>query len=1258
MKNFLLITLIFTNYFIFAQNYSFTDNISWQDNYELSINNTKISTLNFQNAFFDDNFTPIFNKSINISDYGINQTNIDVEITDIKYETISNCPSKLKNNSNILDKINFNYSVFKGRNNYFLEYNFYPFIKKNGQIFKVTSFKVTILSKNSTKQNYEPKNYATNSILNSGTWVKIGIPQSGVYKLTFDELKSLGFSSPEQVRIFGNDAGVLSFWNYDQVPDDLTENYIYKGSDYILFYADGASRWKYNSSNSYFYRNTNIYSDTAYYFLTDYNTGFSNSIPDYNQPSNPTKTITSFDFYDIFEKNDINLIRSGRIWLSNPFLYNPQQTIPFTVPNIISGEQGKIIMTLAVRTPQTASINTVIEDINRTDVFSPHFGETYNTYVDYQKMIFNFTQNSSSPTLNLTFNKPTSSANAWIDYITINTKCNLAYQNQLIFSSTENIGTGKISEFKISSADNNIKVWDISSPTLPLNIKCLLSGNYANFTTATDTIKRFITFKETECLTPVTTGANVGTIANQNLHNVPVNTDMIIIAAPIFVSQANEIAQIHKSHDNLNCIVVTTDQIYNEFSSGMKNVPAIRNYIRMVYEKTNFNLKYVLLFGDGSYNNIGATTASNPNYIPTFQTYDSFNIQELSTVSDDFYTFLDENEGELTGASDVAIGRFPVKSTDEADIMVAKLKTYYDPQNYGDWHNIITMATDDRDKSGDTFTNDAESLADKIDTIIPFMNIKKIYLDGYQQQTSANGEEYPDAIVEFNNRLNNGTLIVNYLGHGSEHALTSEGLVTTTSISSWTNSDKLPLFITGTCEFSRYDNASADLSAQITSAGEMIILQPNGGSIALLTTARVSYSGTNTYINNKFYSFLFSKHNGVNCSIGDAYMLAKNQMTSFHKFLFVLLGDPAVRLQYATNRIVPSTINGQDITTFQDSIQALDTVTIEGYLTDDANNKLTDFNGTITLSYFDKKRFSQTLNNDGNGAMNYWSQYNKLFRGRAAVTNGNFKISFIIPKDIYYNYGKSKFSFYAQSDDKQATGQNKDVILGGINPNAPTDNTPPKIRLFINDSSFVNGGITDPNPSIYAILSDDNGINTSSASIGHDISVTLDNNPNKTYSLNEYYQSDINNFKQGTVSFQLFKLPEGTHSAKLKAWDIQNNSNEKNIEFVVVKNNELTISHLLNYPNPFTTNTNFYFEHNKPGVNLDILLQITTVSGKVVKTIHTQMITDGYRSSPINWNGTDDFGKPIARGVYIYSLKIRTPNGKTVQQYEKLLILK
>ncbi|MEA3452040.1 MAG: type IX secretion system sortase PorU, partial [Bacteroidota bacterium] len=563
---------------------------------------------------------------------------------------------------------------------------------------------------------------------------------------------------------------------------------------------------------------------------------------------------------------------------------------------------------------------------------------------------------------------------------------NLEFEEQLTFRSTQNVGLGFISRFELSNGSTSVQIWDVTSSTRPKKISYSSSGNTMYYKAETDTILEFISFTPAKCPSPVISGDGLGVVENQNLHNVSATTDMIIICHSDFLSQALEVKQIHENHDNLNTVVATTYQIYNEFSSGGKDVSALRNYIKMVYDKTGSNLRYVFLFGDGSYKNFGETSEFNPNFIPTYQSSNSFNISGLSTTSDDYFGLLDFDEGELNGYLDIAVGRFPAKNSYEADVFVDKIQTYYSSESFGDWKNIVTLVADDRDKSSDNFTYDSEVLADKIDTAAKFINIKKIYLDAFQQQSSANGQEYPEAVTELNNRINSGTLIVNYLGHGSEVALTSERLVTVHEIQNWNNANRLALFITGTCEFSRFDDAKFNIDA--TSGGEMVILNENGGAIAMLTTARVSFSGTNLYMNEAFYSYLFSKHAGNYLSIGDAYFMAKNTMSSSNKLFFVLLGNPAIRLNYPKNKIVLTKINEQDISVFSDTLKALEKVKIDGVVNDENDNLKSSFNGEVNLTFYDKKKNFNTLDNDGNGSVGFWSQYNQLFSGRANVING------------------------------------------------------------------------------------------------------------------------------------------------------------------------------------------------------------------------------------------------------------------------------
>lgn len=1254
MKNFSIIIIfcIFSFNLINAQNFVLQRNLTWSFEKDNEIK-TK-----FENCSFSPNGIPYYYEVIDLQPF-------------IAYYN-NNCIAKIENivfedefNSTITKEITnneFTYEsevYFAGFDKY-LVVNLLPFVNQNGQIKRVKSFEIKLSFSSEMQKNQKlAYAYKDNSVLKSGKWVKIAVTEAGAYKLTFSQIQSLGFSNPSSVRIYGNNAGMLPLMNNEYVADDLVELPLYKTNDYIVFYAEGSSLWKYNKINNYFYQTPNNFTDTAYLFVTDYNSGFDNNLQILSQEPNPQYTVNTVTRVFKHEQDIVNLVHSGRMWLGEDFMFNKQQTFNFNIENVVTNQASKLIYAFAARSPITT--NMYVSYLSHVDTFTlqPFYNYDYYQYVDYKLAEKFYTPKSNNFDISFNYVSSTPSANAWIDYIILNALVNLSYVDQLIFFNTNYIGSNNVSSFTISNSSNNLLVWDITNPQKPKKIDYTYSNSTISFSQKTDTIRKYIVFNPSNAQSPILSGSNIGNIDNQNLHQVDAKTQMLIITNKDFISQAYKLAQIHQSHDSLICSVVDVEKIYNEFSSGMKDASAIRNFIRMTYIKSGYNLKYVLLMGDGSFNNKGKTSYSNPNYIPTYQSNSSFNISYqggLSLTTDDFYALLDDNEGETLGLMDVGIGRFPIKNSQEAELMVSKLKAYYNSNNNGDWQNIITILADDRDKAGDNFVKDGESLANILNNKFKFINIKKIYLDAYKQITSANGQEYPDAINELNNRINMGTLIVNYLGHGSELRLSSEGLISKTSINRWYNMDRLSLFITGTCKFSRFDNSQANDDP--TSAGEHLLLDNDGGAIALISTARVTYAGNNLNLNSRFYDYMFGKINDKPLTIGDAYKIAKNLTNDENKKIFVLLGDPAIRLNYAQNKVILTKINNTEVSEFVDTVRAFSKVKIEGYVADINSNILNDFNGKVIITLFDKRINLQTLNNDGNGAMDYWNQFIILFKGTAKATNGKFSAEFIIPKDIFYNYGKAKISFLAFDNNISATGFSNDITLGGVSKDIENDTIPPNIKLFLNDSLFVNGGISNPNPFVYAIIEDNTGINLSSANIGHDIIAYLDNDNQNIFTLNEYFETFPNDFSKGYIKYQLFNIPSGNHTLTLKAYDIYNNPSEKTINFNVIDNTELSINRLYNYPNPFTTNTNFYFEHNKPNSHFDIIIQIMSPSGKIVKTIHQQMISTGFRSEAINWDGRDDFGNRIASGAYIYILSIRTNDGKITKKIEKLLILK
>ena len=741
---------------------------------------------------------------------------------------------------------------------------------------------------------------------------------------------------------------------------------------------------------------------------------------------------------------------------------------------------------------------------------------------------------------------------------------------------------------------------------------------------------------------------------NQNLHKLQ-DIDYIIITQEYLFSEANRLAVFHQNN-NLTTQVVSLNEIYNEFGSGSPDLTAIRDFVRFLYLNATTpdkRIKYIALFGDTSFDFKNRITNNN-NIVPAFQSFESFNLAR-GYVTDDYFGMMDDNEGNLifSDQQDVATGRFPITTVFEAKNAVDKTLSYYDNTSYGDWRNLITVIADDPDKPGEfVLQKTVDLIAEDIKINKPGFNIKKIYCDAYQQETSAGGERYPQVNTAIDNAIESGTLVINYFGHGGVDGWANERILEVPQIQNWKNSKTLPLFITITCEFSRFDNPLRP------SAGEYVFLNSQGGAADMITTTREIYISLGQIFNKKLSQILF-EFNDEDYTISEALMHTKNEFTSEQRFFVYNFGDPAMNLAQAKPNIRITKMNGIDIDQTKDTLKALSHISFEGIVTDNTNTLLNNFNGEISTTIFDKALEKTTLDNDNFGkTMEFTSIESKIFRGRASVKNGRFSIKFIVPKDIRIAYGNSKLSFYADDKQSDRTGYDFNIIIGGINSNAPDDNVGPNIQLYLNDESFVDGGNTNSSPLLLASLEDESGINTSITAVDHDIIAVIDNDNANPVILNDYYQTEIDDFTNGKVKYQMRNLEPGLHNIKFKCWDTYNNLSESSLNFVVVDNNDLVLSKVLNYPNPFVSYTEFWFNHNKPNEVLETQIQIFTISGKLIKTINQSIQTNGTLSREISWNGLDDFGNKIGKGVYIYILKVNSPfSNISAEKIEKLVIL-
>jgi hypothetical protein len=1114
------------------------------------------------------------------------------------------------------------------------------------------------------------RTYKPSSVFAAGNWYKISVTTDGVYKLDLPFLSSLRISGTipsAQIRIFGNGGPMLPEANNQKRPDDLEEvaimvvdggDGVLNGSDYILFYGQGPDKWAKDSVNRRFIHRKNLFDDKTYYFLTIGGNG--KRVPSQTTSPNASSTITSFDERYFHELDTVNLLSSGKEWLGEEFSNAPGKTLTrsFSLPfsDVVPG-QAAIVSNVAARSVNVQSAFTV--SVNNQPVQQINVPQVGVGMYDLFAQQSQKTDNLISPAnLIIAFNYSPGSFNSqgWLNWFEFFCRRSLSMTSvkQLLFRDWNSVGTGA-TEFIVSNTDANAQVWDVTDPLNPVKMNSNVTGNQLRFTNDAQQLHEYVCFSN-NFLTP----QGVGKIANQNLH-ASSEADFIIVSYPQFLQQAQRLAQFHQQQNNLKTIVVTTDQVFNEFSGGVPDPTAIRDFVKMYYDKykANWNSsgKYLLLFGKASFD-YKNRIAANTNLVPAYESASSFD--PLSTyTSDDFFGFLDDDEDINASSSsqlDIGVGRVPAKNVDEAKNFVDKVLDYHAAASLGPWRNNLDFIADDEDQN--LHLQDAETLTATASSTAPLFNQQKIYLDAFQQESGSAGGRYPQANAVINNNIYNGCLIWNYSGHGGPSRLAEEVVIDQSIVDKWSNQYRLPLFITASCDFAPYDHPITN------SLGENLLIRPKTGAIALMTTSRIVFAYSNRIINDNYLKFALQPDaSGRYKTLGEAVMSAKNYtyQTSgdiINNRKFSLLGDPAMRLGFPEFSVKVNTVNGHDIAVQADTLSATESVVIEGQVNGNNGVLQNSFKGTVYLSLFDKARTVTTLGNDaGSSPVGFKDQSSILFKGKASVENGKFSIQFKVPKDINYQYGKGKISLYAEDDTKGGSGYSTNVIIGSIASGANTDNLGPEIKAYLNDEKFVNGSITNSTPVLILNLFDSSGINTVSSGIGHDMIATLDNDNNTYYVLNNFYESDLDDFQKGSVRFQLPELKPGHHTLKIKVWDVMNNSNDYDLDFTVVENAELRVDHVLNYPNPFTTKTAFWFEHNHPGVDLYTKVEIFTVSGKLIKTIAQTINTAGNRSNDILWDGRDEYGNKIGRGVYIYRLRVATFDGKVADKWERLVIL-
>ena len=1265
------VLFLFICHFTFAQK---TYQIEWSET-DVSTTVSKeiiVPGFSYKYLTFD-----VIDKKVTYSRSFFDVSRAQYELTNVQFENVN---SQLLNNVKAYQK-NFNYEInlSQSRNKPVLTINFNPFVLENGQVKRVVSYTL-VESQNRSETNYSSKSInIQNSVLADGNWYKFYVDKTGVFRLTYNFLSGLGLNlnnvNSDQIKIYSYGGAMLPLQNsenlyYDppQLPLQVFDggDGVFNPGDFILLYAEATEGW-----NPEYITHVHAYADRAFYYAT-----INNETPNrvqtlQNLPSPPDLVVDEFDDFKFHEIDETSLSLVGRRWFGDRFDIETVKEFEFEFKNLITSEALDFDMKFGSisGSPSSFTIN-----INENDVGSASLSASGDDRPSSGAGLSSQTQvNSDLVTVKLTYNKNGNpAARGFLDYIRLNAKCKLKADNeQFEFKNIDIPPVTNIVQYSIETASNISQVWKIDDIT---NISAFQnSDNDDNFSIVTNhsSNSKFIAISPDDYFTPLVLNSDK-IVNNQNLKgDIFTNpqgqfedVDYIIITRQDYLSHANRLADFRRTQNNLNVKVVDLQSIYTEFSSGKPDIGAIRNFLKYVYDNASSSekrLKYLCLIGDTSVDYKNRLQGNN--IVPTFQSYRSFATTVSSFMSDDFFTMMDANEGNMSSFNkmDFAVGRLVVDTQQQAREVIDKIIDYEKRPAFSNWRNNFILVSDDVDKRWEhqAIQINLDNLGDEISENKPNINVKKIHSDAFQQESSAGGDRYPKVNSEIAEQVEVGATVLTYFGHGGEDGLAQERIVTQPNVQSWRNPNRFNVFLTVTCEFSRFDNPLR------ISGGELAYRNPEGGPVSMITTTRAISVTDGVNFNRELAPFLFD-YDENQISVGEAVRLTKNVLGSDGRRIVFYLGDPALRIPFPKLNVRLTKVNDIPVTQFNDTLKALSKNKFSGEIVDDNGNKINNYNGVVSTTFFDKRIQRSTLGNDGTInsqgevlIMDFTTLGEILFRGQASVSNGEFEVEFVLPKDTRIPIGNGRVSFYAVRNNvlEDQSGYSNDILVGDINENAAEDNQGPFIQLFMNDESFVDGEITDDSPFLLAKLQDDNGINTAGG-IGHDIVAILDGDESNPIILNEFYEAEVDDFTEGEVLYKLRDLEDGLHTLSFKAWDTYNNSSTADLQFRVASSNGLDITRVLNYPNPFVNYTEFWFHHNQPFEPLNVQVQVFTVTGKIVWTHNETITTDSFLAREITWDGLDDFGDQIGKGVYVYKLTVESPNiNKKVEKFEKLVKL-
>ena len=1131
----------------------------------------------------------------------------------------------------------------KGRDVHQVVVQIEPFIVKNNKLHAVSGFTIV---PHSVKQ-LVAQRVQRLALINSmppQSGYRFEVNQTGIHKITAAFLRDLGMPistiNPETLKIFGRGGKMLSLINSENegVNYGFSENHLQlvgmdDGSiddeDYILFYAYGSTEWNDDSQTA-----VNLYHDQAHYIISyggenglRVNVQQSSAIIDNPQTSASVSLHTEEDL--------VNIAQMGRKWLGDSFLHNSSKNYSFQLTN---------------RKAATAV------DIKLAAAASATGGSYFDLNVENASMSLNLAatqtlKRASEGTISLSTTLASNDLDVQLRYDASGFSSAVGYLDYIRVS-YERILSGDLGQFGFTTTNSNAyyasgvdAIWEL----LPNGTIQVLgpNSNRQVYFTSNENADRYHVHSADDVYSPKRSEYGDTFTSPQLRERLSNEAEYIIITHDDFAEEANKLAAHHRTHTGLKSSVLTLSEIYDDFSVGNIDIMAIRNAIRYAYlnNSDDNKPKYVCLFGDTSYD-YKDRIPNNNMIVPTYHSLNSFHLAN-SYMSDDFYAVMDSNEGELGfyDRMDLAVGRILFDTKEGALAMVDKSIDY--SLANGDWQNTFTILSDDPDEDWESVIQERlDELGEEVIANKPFLNLQKVHSDAFEQVISASGDSYPGVNQALENQFIQGTLAINYFGHGGESGLASERIFDKELADRLYNPGRFPLFITSTCEFSRFDNP------EVYTAGEASFANPAGGVIGLISTTRQIYVGNGITYNKIIAEHLFAYELDDYPTISEALRLSKNDFfgTSQKRIIF-FIGDPALKLAIPQGRVDLTHLNGNEFEGLDDEnkqLRALDRVNLAGQVSDKNGEIQDDFSGEVVLTIFDKELEKTTLGNDGNGTFTFNTLGNVVFKGNAEVNNGFWNIELVIPKDISLPLGQARISMYAVSNDKSSkkTGLFTDLFIGGINPNPEMDTQGPIIELYLDDESFENGDMTGANPILIARFSDENGINTSGG-LGHELLAVLDGMTQNPIVLNNFYRTSLGDYQTGSLNYLLNDLSPGSHTLSVTAWDTHNNPSTQAIDFVVSSENNILINAIYNVPNPFETQTIFWVSHNKPRELIQANIIVHDINGKKVWEQNKTLYSGTNTNSEIMWNGQSNDGTLVNKGLYLCTITLNSTLSNT-----------